>query len=411
MRILFVHQNFPGQFVHLAPALAARGHEVHALMLHDRPVQGLPAARLHRYRLARGNTPGVDPWAVELETKVIRGQACARAAEQLARAGLTPDVVFAHPGWGEAMFLRHVWPQARHVHFVEYFYAAQGQDWGFDPEFPPADALAECRLTVKNMPLLQSLQGMDMGISPTLWQASTVPAEFGHKLRVVHDGIDTRLARPAAQAVFTAQTLDQRRITFKSGDPVISFVNRNLEPSRGYHRFMRALPAVLMRHREAQVVVVGGEGVSYGAASTENLRLKYLNEVAPQLDAQALARIHFVGRIPHASLIQLFQLCCAHVYLTYPFVLSWSMLEAMACGALVIGSDTPPVAEAITQGVNGLLVDFFDTAALADAMVQALGRPAGQDALRQAGVATVLARYDLQAVCLPQQVALLEGLG
>lgn len=409
MNILFVHQNFPAQYVHLAPALARRGHRVRALAIspQQRP---LPGVEVLRYAVQRGNTPGVHPWVLDVETKVLRGEACVRTAQALVRTGYAPDLICVHPGWGEALFLREVWPQARQLHFVEYFYGADGQDVGFDPEFPPADLDLRCRLIMKNNALLQSLVTMDAGVCPTQWQADTVPALFHPKLTVVHDGIDTGRAQPQAGARFRATTQAGISLDLGTEDEVLSFVNRNLEPSRGYHRFMRALPDLLRRHPQTQVVIVGGDQVSYGAQPPAgSYQQIYLDEVRAALGPEALSRVHFVGRIPHAALMALFQVTRAHVYLSYPFVLSWSMLEAMACGALVIGSSTAPVQEVIEHGRNGLLVDFFDQAELIDTISATLARPRGSAPMSQLARQTILDRYDLQSRCLPQQIALVEA--
>ncbi len=410
MRILFVHQNFPAQYVHLAPALAARGHEVRALAISEQR-QALPGVQVWRYGVKRGNTAGIHPWVVDVETKVLRGEACTQAAAQLAQRGYTPDLICVHPGWGEALFLREVWPKARQLHFVEMYYGAEGQDVGFDPEFPGVDLAARCRLVMKNSALLQGLVTMDAGISPTHWQAGTVPALFQPKLTVLHDGIDTHRASPNPQARFQATTQAGLTLDLTASDEVLSFINRNLEPSRGYHRFMRALPGILRRRPQAQVVIVGGSDVSYGARPAQGTYQQiYLDEVRDAIGEANLARVHFVGRIPHASLMALFQVTRAHVYLSYPFVLSWSLLEAMACEAPIIGSDTAPVREVITPGDTGLLVDFFDTAALVDATCEALARPRGNSPWGPRARERVLERYDLATACLPQQVALAEGM-
>ncbi|MFM2053282.1 MAG: hypothetical protein RL456_1319 [Pseudomonadota bacterium] len=409
MRIIFIHQNFPGQYVHLAPALARAGHEVRALML-DPGARALPGVQATRYRVTRGSTPQVHPWAAEFETKVLRGEGCARAAWAMRRDGWVPDLICAHPGWGEALFLRDVWPEARQLHFVEWYYGWEGHDITFDPEFPPEVPDARMRIRTKNSHLLHGLMDMDAGVSPTAWQRSTVPAALRGKVEVIHDGIDTDRLRPDASAVF-ACAVPGRAEPLRLGpdDEVVSFVNRNFEPSRGYHVFMRALPELLRRRPRAQVVMVGGDGVSYGAKPRDgrSWRDRFLDEVRPALDAQALARLHFVGRLPHPQLVTLYQVARAHVYLTYPFVLSWSMLEAMACGALVVGSRTAPVEEVIEDGRNGLLVDFFDAPALAARVAEALAAPAhAHDAIRQAARRTVVDRLDLHRQCLPRQMAL-----
>lgn len=411
MKLLFIHQNFPGQYLHLAPALAARGHEVRALTMAS-PTRPLAGVQTLRYGVQRGSSAGIHPLASDFETKVLRGEACAQAAQRLREQGYAPDVICAHPGWGEALFLHEVWPAARQLHFVEFYYGAEGQDVGFDPEFPGVDLAQRCRLVAKNSALLHGLVQMDAGISPTHWQANTVPTQFRHKVTVLHDGIDTQRAQPQPGARFTATTQAGVALDLGADDEVLSFVNRNLEPSRGYHRFMRALPAVLHRRPQAQVVIVGGNDVSYGARPAHGSHQQiYLDEVREAIGPEALRRVHFVGRIPHGSLMALFQVTRAHVYLSYPFVLSWSMLEAMACGAVVIGSDTAPVREVIEHGRNGVLVNFFDAAALADAACDALARAPGQSPLGHAARRSVLERYDLRRLCLPAQVAQVESLG
>jgi len=410
MNVLFVHQNFPAQYLHLAPALARRGHQVHALCMRQ-PTPALPGVHVQAYKLLRRPLQQQQPLLHGTESKVLRAEAVTVACTQLDAAGFAPDVICVHPAWGEALFLRAVWPQARQLHFVEFFYAVQGQDIGFDPEFAPADLAQQGQVVMKNLPLLHALHSMDAGVSPTRWQASTVPALLRERVTVIHDCIDTQKARPQPTARFQATTQAGLKLDLGANDEVLSFVNRNLEPNRGYHRFMRALPAVLRQRPQAQVVVVGGNEVGYGATpAAGSYQQKYLDEVRPQLTEQELRRIHFVGRIPHRTLMALFQVTRAHVYLSYPFVLSWSMLEAMACGAVVIGSDTAPVREVLRDGENGHLVGFFDEPALVQAVCAALPHAPGSTPVARAARDTVLAGYDLAKVCLPRQVALVEAM-
>lgn len=408
IRTLFIHQNFPGQYLHLAPALAARGHAVRALGM--RKLGSLPGVQAHAYDIQRKPLPQQHALLGDIEAKTLRAEGVAGACAAMAADGYAPDLICVHPGWGEALYLREVWPRARQLHFVEFFYAAEGLDVGFDPEFPAPELGLRSRLVMKNLPLLHALQTMDAGVSPTHFQASTVPAMFRSRIEVVHDGIDTRRAQPNAAARFRARTQAGVMLELSAADEVLSFVNRNLEPSRGYHRFMRALPEILTRRPKAQVVIVGGSDVSYGARpGSGSFKQRFLDEVQPLLPANGLGRIHFVGNIPHAALMALFQVTRAHVYLTYPFVLSWSMLEAMACGAVVIGSDTAPVREVLRDGENGRLVGFFDQAALVDAVCDALPQAPGSMRWSRAARETVLAGYDLAEVCLPRQIALAEG--
>lgn len=403
MRVLFVHQNFPGQYLHLAPALAARGDEVVALAIEES--NALPGVRVVQYKPERGSSSGIHPWVADIETKVIRGEAAAQAALSLRAKGFRPDVICAHPGWGEALFLKDVFPDARLLSFIEFFYQAEGADFAFDPEFAEDDVPGRCRLRMKNANSLLAIDGADWCLSPTHWQASTVPERYRSRFSVVHDGIDTARIRPQAGAVVR---LAKSGRALRLGDEVITFVNRNMEPYRGFHIFMRALPEIQRRRPNAITLIVGGDEVSYGKRlpKGETWRQKMLAEVGAQLD---MDRVRFVGRIPHNDFIAMLQISAAHVYLTYPFVLSWSLLEAMAAGCLVIGSATPPVEEVIRDGENGLLVDFFSPRALATAIDRALSDPAGMAGLRVRARQTVIDRYDLRGYCLPRHVALVDA--
>jgi len=401
MNVAFVHQNFPGQFKHLAPHLAKAGHTVRALGIEG---PGLPGIDLRRYKPARATSRHTHPWAQEFETKVIRGEACAAAALALKNEGFVPHVIVANPGWGESLFLKDVWPQAKMLALIEFFYAAQGLDFDFDPEFHQPDPVRDAKLRAKNAHLLMALADMDCGLSPTEFQKSTVPLAFRDRIRVIFDGIDTGVVRPDSGA-----TLQVAGRTLRAGDEVLTFVNRNLEPYRGYHIFMRALPAILDARPHAVALIVGGDGVSYGAAAPEGKTWKqiFLDEMKDRLP---LERVHFTGRLPYAEYLKVLQASACHVYLTYPFVLGWSCIEALAAGCLVVGSRTPPVQEAIEHGRNGLLVDFFDTRVLAQTVIDCLARPGDYTSLRTAARQSALERYDLAGVCLPQQVRLIERL-
>lgn len=396
MKVLFVHQNFPGQFLHLAPALKAQGHEVAALTVEGnaRP----SPVTVWRYRF-RAPEKQEGPGATYAEA-AGRGAAAARAAQTLRQKhGFAPDVVFGHGGWGETLFLREVFPEARHLTYAEFFYRTSGLDTGFDLEFWQDSLDARIRVVARTAHHLQVALAADACLSPTEWQASTFPSEVRSKLTVIHDGVDTAKLAPNPAATLPLPDTD---IVLRPGDEVVSFVSRHLEPYRGYHRFMRALPAILRARPNARAVIVGGDGQSYGPRPAEGTwKEKFLNEVKDDLD---LNRVHFLGQVPYATFAALMQVTRVHVYLTYPFVLSWSMLEAMSAGALVVGSRTPPVQEAIEDGRNGLLVDFFDTAALADTVIAALADPRAHDALRLAARQSVVERYDLRTRCLPRLI-------
>ena len=398
-----MHQNFPGQFLHLAPELQRLGHD--CLALTDGVNKRASAIPVVRYK---HDAVAVDPAVTRLGRNYTlmsdRGVTVARAACQLRdQKGYTPDVIIGHSGWGETLFLKEVWPSARLVVYAEFYYRGRGADVGFDAEFNPPNfdqvMIAQGRAAY----LGQSLMHADAGISPTDWQAASYPAPLRKMIEVIHDGIDTAVMQPDPQARFV---LPDGRV-LRAGDEVLTFVNRNLEPYRGYHIFTRALPGILAQRPDAQVVIVGGDEVSYGAApkGAKGWKDVILDEVRDKID---LSRVHFPGRVPYRDFTSLMQISRAHAYLTYPFVLSWSMLEAMSAGALIIGSRTAPVEEVIKHGTNGVLVDFFDIPAWEKAVVDALANPSAYASVRQAARKTVQDRYDLHRFCLPKLVAFIE---
>ena len=408
MKILFIHQNFPGQFKFLAPALVRNGHEVVAMTMQKGEPPQIPGIRIIPYGVTRGTTKGAHPWVIDFETKVIRAEACFRAALKLKEQGFTPDVIVAHPGWGESLFLKEVWPSARLGIYCEFYYRATGADVGFDPEFASNDPGEVCRVRLKNLNKILHFEVADAGLSPTHWQASTFPPALREKITVVHDGIDTSAIQPKADVRLGLNGT----INLTRADEVITFVNRNFEPYRGYHIFMRALPEMLRRRPKARFLLVGGNEVSYGAAPPPNQTWKdiFIAEVRSKISDADWGRVHFLGKVPYHHFIPLLQLSTVHVYLTYPFVLSWSLLEAMSAGCAIVASDTQPLREAIRHGDTGRLVDFFDVQGLADEVCRLLDAPEERARLGTNAREFAKANYDLQTVCLPKQLAWVESL-
>ena len=408
MRVLFIHQNIPGQFRHVIAALCADPrNSVWAIGGADAAVRArvlLPRLNLVSYT-APAAAAETHPWLAEVDAQVRRGQVVAQALQQLKDKGIVFDVIVAHPGWGEAMFVKDVFPATPLLGYFEFFYTATGADAGFDPEFPTGPESAQ-RLRVRNMPHLAALNACDAGLTPTRWQQSTLPREYRGRVAVSHEGIASDAVRPDAAARFEWQGR-----VFQAGQRVVTYVARNLEPYRGIHVFLRALPAVLAAVPDAQVIVVGGDDVSYGlpAPHPGGWRASLVEELANAGTPLDAGRVHFVGKLPHAEYLKVLQVSAAHVYLTVPFVLSWSMLEAMSAGALVIGSATPPVQEVIIDGQNGRLVDFFDCDALAATIVDALRDPAAGRPLREAARAMIRQRYDLKR-CVPATLKLISAL-
>ena len=402
MNILFVHQNMPGQFRHLAPFLARDpGHRVVFVTRQDRVE--LPGVQRVTYQPLRAATPPTHHYVRALENGVLHGQAVLRAALSLAGAGFVPDVIVGHPGWGEPLFLKDKFPRAKLLDYCEFFYHGQGADVGFDPE-DPVDLDTLCQVRVKNAHLLLMLEACDRGMTPTEWQRSVHPAPFHGKIDVAFDGIDAATVRPDPQARFGLP--DGRVLT--AADEVVTYVARNLEPYRGFRTFMRALPELLRRRPAAQVLVVGGDEVSYGLPPPG--RRSWREAMLQDVSGIDRARVHFLGKIPYTRYLALLQVSSVHVYLTVPFVLSWSCLEAMAAGCVLVASDTAPVREVIEHGRNGYLVDFFSPAALAGQAAELLADRSQLGPIREAARRTVLAHYALED-CLPRQAKLVTSLG
>ena len=407
MRILFVHQNFPGQYLHIVQRLAQQGqHQLVALGINslDRSRSLPKSLQYFRYELNRGNSKDLHPLLTETESKVIRADACVRAAEELKKKGFEPDLICAHPGWGEPLFLKSVWPDAPLLCYQEFYYNSHGFDTNFDDEFEGAKGWQEfARFMMKNVYLNLALEQSDWNVSPTHFQASSFPEHWRRRISVIHDGVDTRKAAPNPAP---APLRLPDGTVLEKGQPIVTFVNRSLEPYRGCHTFIRSIPELQRLYPEARVVVVGQtKGVSYGSACPEGeWKDRFLAEIQGQYDP---SRVHFTGALPYSQFIPLLQLSACHVYLTYPFVMSWSLLEAMACGCAVVGSNTAPVREAIRHGHNGLLVDFFSPADLAAAVAELLQDRERAVTFGQAARRTVEATYDLDT-CVTRQVALMD---
>jgi glycosyltransferase involved in cell wall biosynthesis len=387
MQILFVHNNFPAQFRNLSTALARDpAHRVAAVG--SATARDIPGVELHRYQMPAFDVSTTHPFARRFDIECRRATQVLFVLTELRHRGFEPDLVIGHCGWGETLPLRSVFPRAKIVTYCEFYYRPTGQDVHFDPEGPQLGVDGLVALHCKNASTLLSLVDADLGLSPTQWQKQTYPAELQSKIAVVHEGVDGDVLKPDPGAQFE---LPSGRLLHR-GDEVLTFIARNLEPMRGYHVFMRALPEILARRPNAQVVIVGGDDVSYGAAPEDGRSWKsiYLDEIAGRVD---LSRMHFLPHQPYERFVQLLQTSTVHVYLTVPFVLSWSLVEAMAVGCRVVASDTAPVREAIADGVSGLLTPFHDPDALAEKVCRILDDPGAFSGLGAAARETALTRY------------------
>lgn len=376
---------------------------VRALGIGGRGIRGID---MRRYTLDEPTSLADADLVSAVEGKIRRATACARAMCQLAAEGFQPDLIVAHPGWGESMFCKDVWPDSKLVAYGEFYYLPHGADYAFDPEFSHDSLERRMRLRLRNTALLHAYSGADGILCPTPWQRSCLPAELQAKSTTIFDGIDTGIVRPDEHATIR---LGRSGVTLSRNDSVLTFVNRNLEPYRGFHVFMRALPEILARNPQTRCVIVGEDSVSYGSPP-ENFntwREALLHEVGARLP---MDRMHFVGRVGYTDYLRLLQVSTCHVYLTYPFVLGWSCIEALAAGCRVVASDTPPVRDAIDDGVNGRLFGFFDHEQLAQEASAVLQDPSHFDTWRERAVLRAQSEYDLEHVCKPQQIAWLGGL-
>jgi glycosyltransferase involved in cell wall biosynthesis len=404
MIYLFIHQNFPGQYRHLIRHLADQpGNQVICITQPNANVMSGVAKVEYRPDLPGGFNG--HPFTVDFELAVRNGAAVVQVCNDLRARGVRPDIIIGHNGWGEMMFVKDVFPDVPVLLYFEFYYHARNVDVGFDPEYPadPSDAF---RLRAKNAINLLSMDVADWGNAPTLWQRQVHPPEFRPRISVVHEGVDTETVVPDPAA--TASLL-RDNVTLTAEDEAVTFVARNLEPYRGFHIFMRAAREILRRRPKARILVVGGDGASYGAPAPpgQTYRGLALREIGGDCD---MSRIHFLGQVPYAHYLKLLQISQAHVYLTYPFVLSWSFLEAMAAGCVVIGSATPPVMEVLRDRENGLLVDFFSPRAIADRVDEVLDHPTRMAHLRAAARQTVVGGFDTRTQTLPKWERLIGDL-
>ena len=405
MNILFVHQNFPGQYREFFQWLIAQGGHQIVFLTQRKGAPAVKGARIIEY--AAHHKPADTAYAPTKywEECTGNGLGAAFAAQKLAAAGFRPDIILGHVGWGELTFLKQVWADVPIIGFFEYYFLAQGGSVGFDPEFPASDH-APFLMHARNAVNFANFQTVDLGQSPTFFQRDTYPTNFHDKIYVCHDGIRTDRLVPNPHARVPLSRLG-RAVT--RDDEIFTYMSRNMEPVRGFHKFMRALPQILAERPNARALIIGGNEVSYGKASDAQggYRAEMEREIGARVDWD---RVHFLGKVPYAAYQQIIQISRAHVYLTVPFVLSWSSMEAMSMGATIIASDTAPVREVMKHGENALLVDFHDHNALAAQVIEVLARPEAFSQLGQAARAHMIANYDFATKCLPTHIARINNL-
>ena len=396
MKFLFVHQNFPGQYLHIVRHLLEdRNNEI--VFISEPNGNHIPGIRRVNYKLPPIIQDTTHVNGREFNLAAHRAELVATVAANLRTLGFTPDIIIGHHGWGELLNLPDIWPATPILGYFEFYYAPDGQDVGYDPEFP-IDATQHARIRAMNVINLLALSLNQHGQTPTRWQLSRYPEWARGRIRLLPEGarLDLCCPDPAAHA----QDLAIGLLTIAPADRLVTYVVRNLEPYRGFHVMMRALPALLAACPDVKVVLVGGDDVSYGARLASGTWREHLQqELAGRYDE---SRVAFAGQVPYALYLQLLQRSDAHVYLTYPFVPSWSLREAMAAGCAIVASDVEPVREFIAHRRTGLLTPGLDPQKLSDdirlllddtRLNQRLRRAARRHAERHLDMAAHIAAY------------------
>ena len=395
MKILFLHPNFPAQFRHLATVLGANKQNtvVFATNRREGNISGVNKVVYEKSRSAR---PETHHYVRPLENAVLEAQGVYRIAQKLKDQGFYPDIVYGHSGWGPTLFMKDVFPKATLLCYFEWFYKAYGSDASFDPS-DPISADDEARIRIKNAPILLDLATCDRGLSPTAWQRSQFPSEFHNKIKVHHDGIDTSYFQPIPNAKLF---LPRIGLDLTDAPEIVTYVARGMEPYRGFPQLIETIAMLQKKRPQCHFVIVGKNRVAYGKSLPDG---KTYKEAMLEKFTLDLSRVHFTDLLPYDEYLQVLQASSAHIYLTRPFVLSWSMLEALSTGCLIVASDTAPVTEVIKDGVNGLLVNFFSPQQICDRVIEALDNPEKMAAIRTKARETILENYDL-AKLLPQHL-------
>lgn len=403
MNILFVHQNYPGQYREIVPRLAATGaHKI--VFLTQR--RGVPKQKDHvvvTYQPDHVPAQNAYPYTKWFEQTTGAGVGAAKTCGKMNAQGFKPDIIVGHVGWGEMTFIKEIWPDVPHIGYFEYYFIPQGGCLNFDPEFPERPNIAAL-LRARNAMNYLSYMAMDGGHTATQWQKETYPPLFHDKIDVMHEGVRADLLLPDHDSDIKVDLADP---PFTRGDKLVTFIARNLEPIRGVHSFLRALPRLQASTPDARIAIVGGDEVSYGAqlGEGETYRARLVRELGDKVD---WSRVHFLGRIPYDKLMGLLKLSRCHIYLTAPFVISWSMLEALALEKTVIASDVKPMHPFIEHEKTGFLVDFFSPDQIAETIADVLAHPDGHRDIGKAARQRILDSYDFETRCYPQFIGLLN---
>lgn len=399
MNILFIHKNFPSQFQYIAVVLANNPDNVVTAITNEGEKE-LDGVNKLVYKINRAACKNTHSYLQTYENALLHGQAVADVLSAMKKKGFKPDIIYGFNGWGSTMFVKDIFPDVPLLSYCEWFYNAEGADIGFNGQNLNEDERAKLRC--RNSHFLIDLYSCDACISPTQWQKSQFPKEFHEKIRVIHDGIDIDHCVPDKNAKFIVKG---KSLELTAQDEVITYGTRGMEPYRGFPQFMEAAEQLLNKRPNAHFVIAGHDKVFYGQkpekGTYKELMLKKLN-----LD---MKRVHFVGGLSLIDYIKLLQISSVHVYLTYPFVLSWSILDAMSAGCCIVASNTQPVLEVMQDNYNGLLVDFFNVNQLVEKIEYALNNKNEMQIIRDNARKTVVENYSLMKL-LPQQINYIKSL-
>ncbi len=407
MHVLYIHPNFPAQFGHIGQRLAGEhGWKI----TFATAAAGGNAGGMERivYRVAGGATNRNHFCSRTFENAIWN---CDGVYQSLRiRPDVKPDLIVAHSGFGSSLFLRELYPNVPVINLFEFYYHTSGRDcdMGFrrDLGWPLPDAHLH-RARARNAMILLDLQNCDAGYTPTQFQLSRFPSEYRSKLRVIFDGIDRAIyhghdeqLRPAPATRATREILG---VSVPASTRIVTYVGRGFESMRGFDIFMKTAQRISKEYSDVLFFVVGSDRICYGGDENHIGGAASFREWVLSRDEYDLTKFKFVGMLAPHVLSQLLAATDLHIYLTVPFVLSWSMMDALSCGAVVLGSDTSPVSEMIRDGENGLLRNFFDIEGLAAAAVKVLKDPAAFRPLGRTAEKIIADRYSLEAV-LPQFV-------
>lgn len=392
MQIVFLHNNFPAQFGFLGQYLAAQGWDVwFGTQRKHSEMRGL---RIFNYQAHRSVSEKTHPYARNFENAILHGQAVARSALKLKPNGLDPDIVVAHSGWGPGLFAKDIWPRAKYVGYFEWYY------WPDSPDVVHGDNTDrtmddELRSRMRNAAILSDLVSCDAGIAPTKFQHAQLPECFRKKVRVIHDGVDTRTYRADRSRKLVIGGLDLSGV-----DEIVTYVARGMEPYRGFPEFMRTVEKLLKRRPQTHVVIVGEDRVAYGKklAEGDSWKARMLKELT--LD---FGRVHFTGLLPRNKYLDVLQASSVHAYLTIPFVLSWSMMEAMSAECAIVGSDNTPVRELIDDDLHGALVDMNNIDMVVDKIDALLDDKEKRYSLGAAARQRIVEQYDAKDLMLKRK--------